>query len=172
MGKLLISAINSSLAQEFQSTAQTQLVFWGVGLCFCYFAFCNVRVNREKKKLDSTHECQPWIRCTVQMKSNGVCRWREEKEEAERSRRGGAKSEMSALHPISSSEESPTLRGQGRGGGMSCSTGQKTFIGIITRALSNTIGYLILQSSLWPQPLDFWVWLKLAGSLYALMSHQ
>lgn len=36
---------------------------------------------------------------------------------------------------------------------MSCSTGQKTFNGVITRELSKTLGYLILQSSLRPQPL-------------------
>lgn len=36
---------------------------------------------------------------------------------------------------------------------MSCSTGQKTFNGIITRELSKTLGYLTLQSSLRPRPL-------------------
>lgn len=47
MGKLLISAINSSPAQEFQSTAQTQYVF-GEGLAFGFFsAFCNISEERK-----------------------------------------------------------------------------------------------------------------------------
>lgn len=113
-------------------------------------------------------KCQPWIRCTVQMKSNGVCRCREEKVEAggtQRSRRGGLwrrgteeKAQSgSALHPVSSTEEFLTLRGRDRGSSMSSGSvlihRQPSMDLKQQESLQNCCFFLILKSSVWPQPL-------------------